>query len=244
MPKSRRKFTKERPPDPESLAAPWRLFVAVPLPDPVKDLVAKIIAELEPEDWPIRWVNPDLAHITLQFIGEVPRERAELLRMALPPVVSPHERFRLRTANLGAFPNVRRPRVLWLGTYGPNHRLESLQRDVTETLRELEFPVDDKPFHPHITLGRIRDTPNLRLRDLPGLIRKRTDELMAAGIGSAANPVPLPVEEVILMRSILGPGGPQYVPVETMPLAPKSATKPEAEPHAEATPEPVSDDAP
>ncbi|HEU5432712.1 MAG TPA: RNA 2',3'-cyclic phosphodiesterase [Thermomicrobiales bacterium] len=200
----------------------WRLFLAVPLPDGVRETVAHEINALAREDWPVRWVNPEGAHLTLHFLGEVAPERAELLRLGLPPVVARHTAFDLRTSHLGVFPNLRRPRVIWLGLYGPAHRLETLQRDLGATLRELGFPVGDEPFQPHITLVRVRNTgtPRMPLRALPDAIRRRIfDDARNEFIGPASQP--LPVREAHLVRSHLGQDGARYETIARFPLAPR-----------------------
>ncbi|CAA9580395.1 MAG: 2'-5' RNA ligase [uncultured Thermomicrobiales bacterium] len=235
MPPRRPRHAKERPPDPRAVEAPWRLFVAVPLPPPVIESVRGLVRDLSAEGWPVRWVAAETAHLTLQFLGDTPPERAELLRLALPPLVAGHPAFDLRTADLGVFPNQKRPRVLWLGLWGPAHRLETLQRAVTGLLRDLEFPVDDRPFHPHITLGRLRDAPNTPTRDLPAAIQRRYAELAAAGRGTAKAPTPVPVREVLLMRSFLGRDGARHEPLARCPLGPP-AERPRPRP-AVTTPE-------
>jgi 2'-5' RNA ligase len=210
---------KVRPPAPDSLEANWRLFLAVPLADDVKALVAAQIASLERDGWPVRWVQPETSHLTLQFLGDTAPERAELLRLALPSVVGRHAAFDLRTAALGVFPSFRRPRVLWLGLHGPVHRLESLQADVATTLRELDFPSEDEPYHPHVTLGRVRngDGERVRLRDLPEAVKGR---FVNAASGAAVAPPsrPVPVREVLLVRSFLGKGPVRHEPIATFPL--------------------------
>src|SRR5215218_7333866 len=169
MPPRKPRPPKVRPPAPDAIDAPWRLFLAVCLTQDVQCLVAGEIATLEAEGWPVRWVQPETSHLTLHFLGETERERAELARLALPDVVGAHSAFDLRTAALGVFPHFRRPRVLWLGLHGPVHRLETLQQDVGGTLRRLGFAVEDELYHPHITLGRVRndDGERVRLRNLP-----------------------------------------------------------------------------
>ena len=157
MPARAARQPKVRPPAPDALDASWRLFLAVLLPDPVKALVGEQIAEFSGEGWPVRWVQPEGAHLTLRFLGETTRERAELVRLAMPAVVAAHEPFDLRTATLGVFPNFRHPRVLWLGLHGPTHRLQALADDVNRAVTELGFPPADDPYHPHITLGRVRN---------------------------------------------------------------------------------------
>jgi 2'-5' RNA ligase len=210
-----------RPAPDDAVDARWRLFLAVPLPEPVRETVAAEIDELAREDWPVRWVNPDGAHLTLHFLGEVEPERAELLRLGLPAVVARHPAFELRTSRLGVFPNLRRPRVIWLGLYGPAHRLESLQRDLGAALAELDFPVGDEPFQPHITLGRVRNsgTPAMPLRALPDAIRRRIfDDARNDFIAPPSRP--LPVREVHLVRSHLGREGARYETIARFPLGP------------------------
>jgi 2'-5' RNA ligase len=212
---------RDRPSAPDAVDARWRLFLAVPLPEPVREVVAATIADLARDEWPVRWVDPAGAHLTLHFLGEVAPERAELLRLGLPPVVARHAAFTLRAANLGVFPNLRRPRVIWLGLYGPAHRLESLQRDLGAALRDLDFSVGDEPFRPHITLGRVRNTgtPQMPLRDLPDAIRRRIfDDARNEFIAPPSEP--LPVRDVHLVRSHLGREGARYETIARFPLAP------------------------
>lgn len=166
----------------------------------------------------MRWVDPEGAHLTLHFLGDTPPENATLLKLALREVIARHEAFDLRTADLGAFPAMKRPRVLWLGLWGPAHRLESIRNDIGDLLEEFDYELDKKEFHPHITLGRVRDTKNTRIRDLPAAIRKRFDELAAKGIVTHDNPVPLPVREVQLVRSHLSHTGAHYEVIERYQL--------------------------
>jgi RNA 2',3'-cyclic 3'-phosphodiesterase len=210
---------KVRPPAPNAIDASWRLFLAVRLDPDVQRLVAEEIAALTAEGWPVRWVQPETSHLTLHFLGETERERAELVRLALPDVVAAHAPFDLRTATLGVFPNFRRPRVLWLGLHGPVHRLQTLQKDVGGALQGLGFTVGDEPYHPHITLGRVRndDGERVRLRDLPDAVKNRFVERES---GAAVSPpsLPVPVREVVLMRSHLGKAGARHEPIAIFPL--------------------------
>jgi len=214
----RPKFAKRRPAD-RSAISPWRLFLAVPLPPDVIDLVDRSVASLQKEEWPIRWTAPHNVHVTLHFLGEVEPERAQIIRMALPGIVARHQPFALRTADLGVFPKMKRPRVLWLGLYGPAHRLQALRDAIGETLAEYEFELEDRDFHPHITLGRVRDTRNSRIRDLPGAIRARFERAAESGEVTHQNPLPIAVQEVHLVRSHLERDGARYEIIERFPLA-------------------------
>jgi 2'-5' RNA ligase len=210
---------KVRPPAPDAVDVPWRLFLAVPLPEDVRNLVGREIDRLQREGWPVRWVQPESAHLTLHFLGETEPERAELVRLALPGVVANHAPFDLRTAAFGVFPSFRRPRVLWLGLHGPVHRLETLQQDIGRVLRTLDIVVGEQPFHPHITLGRVRDGDGerARLRELPDAVKAAFVD-RATGAAIAPPVTPVPVREVLLMRSHLGKGAPRYEEIASFPL--------------------------
>jgi 2'-5' RNA ligase len=210
---------KVRPPAPDAVNAPWRLFLAVALPEDVQELLGTEIERLTREGWPVRWVQPEAAHLTLHFLGGTEPERAELVRLALPGVVAGHAPFSLRTAGFGVFPGFRRPRVLWLGLHGPVHRLETLQQDIGGALRGLGFEAGEEPYHPHITLGRVRDSDGerQRLRDLPEAVKAAfVDRATGAAIAPPATPVP--VREVLLMRSHLGKAGARYERIASFPL--------------------------
>lgn len=216
----RRKHRKERP-APETVDTDWRLFLAVPMPSEVHDRIRTLIDRLQPNDWPIRWIDPDNAHMTLHFLGDTPPEQAAILQMALPAIVGNHEAFDLRTAGLGVFPKLKRPRVLWLGLYGPAHRLESLFNELGDVLDEMQFPIEEKPFSPHITLGRVRTTQNVSIRNLSEQLRTAIDEMAEEGLADPRKSLPVPVEEVLLVRSHLDQDGPRYEVIERFPLAPR-----------------------
>jgi RNA 2',3'-cyclic 3'-phosphodiesterase len=203
------------------MSTDWRLFLAVPMPKSVRERVRELIDRLEPRRWPMRWVDSESAHLTLHFLGDTPPEQAEILRLALGPVVRHHPAFDLRTAGLGVFPKLKRPRVLWLGVWGPAHRLEAIYNDLGDLLDEMHFPIEDKPFSPHVTLGRVRGGHNVALRDLSEQLRSAIDEMAAGGLADPNNGLPLPIEEVLLMRSHLDRAGSRHEVIERFPLAPR-----------------------
>jgi len=214
MPKEKRRFKKDRPPDPDSPEAGWRLFIAVPMPPAATDLVDRIVTDLSKVDLPVRWVAPDTAHLTLHFLGDTPPERAELLRMALAPAVARHQAFTLRTDGLGVFPDERRPRVVWLGLTGQTERLVALHRDLGDALRPLDLPVEERILRPHITLGRVRDNPP---QGFPVALKRRLDDPALRNL-VARSAVDVPVTEVQLVRSFLGRSGARHEPLARYPL--------------------------
>lgn len=217
-PKQRRERVKKTRPPEATPDSPWRLFISLPLPHDVRDQVKKIIDHLEPTDLPVRWIDPENGHLTLHFIGETPPEMAELLRMALKAPITPHEPIDLRTAEPGTFPSIRRPRVLWLGLWGPAHRLEALYNDIGDFLDDFGLEIEDADFHPHITLGRVRATEGVKVGSLPDEVRDAFESLRTEHLAGADSPVPFPVTEVQLVRSHLDQDGPQYEVLATYPL--------------------------
>lgn len=215
MAKSRVKFKKERPPEPTEVSAPWRLFLAIPLPEPAIELVGEIIQILAKEAWPVRWVAAHTTHLTLHFLGDTEPERAELLRLALGTTVARHSTFTLQTGELGVFPNEQQPRVIWLGLRGQTRGLTRLHADLAAALTELDFPVEQRPLAPHVTLGRLREPP---APEVAAAIRRQLSS-PALRERVARGAVSIPVHEVVLVRSFLERSGARHEPVARYPLS-------------------------
>lgn len=215
MARNKPKFTKERPPDASAVTTDWRLFLAIPMPPPVQSLAADLTARLAPHHWPVRWVAADATHLTLHFLGDTPPERGELLRLSLATPVAKVPRFSLQTNELGVFPDYRNPRVLWLGLKGETDRLAHLHHTVGRHLASLDFPVERRDFHPHITLGRVRDEPP---RTLGASVRQAYDEPETAALVTE-RPASFDVTEVLLIRSYIERGGARHEVVARYPLS-------------------------
>jgi 2'-5' RNA ligase len=214
MRKGKPKFKKERPPDQNAVDADWRLFIALPMPDVVQERIARIVGVLAERELPVRWVAAESAHLTLHFLGETAPERAELVRMGLGSAVTRHAPFSMRTADVGVFPDFRKPRVIWQGLTGQTDRLAALHNDIGRQLVRLEFEVDNRRFHPHVTLGRVRDNPPPSLG--ADVQRALNDRRVAALIADAA--IEITATEVLLVRSFLERGGSRHVPIDRYPL--------------------------
>jgi len=212
--KKRRKFTKERPPEPDPVSDHWRLFLAVQLPDRVRSMIETINHELASQSLPLRLVEPRLAHITLHFLGDTAPERAELLKLALPAALATSKPFHLETTTLGVFPNDRKPRVLWLGLGGSIDALRTLHTVLGKTLRAYDFETETRALHPHITIGRTKeDVP-------PSFAADLATALASAPIHEALNTGPhsIAVTEIALIRSNLEKAGPRYETIRAFRL--------------------------
>lgn len=131
-----------------------RLFVAVNLPDGVRREIWEAATPLRELGAPVRWVPPDALHITLKFLGEVAPGREREIASAVESGVGGARRFALELGGFGAFPAPARPRVVWVGCEAAPP-LELVQHGLETACAALGFPVEGRPFRPHVTLGRV-----------------------------------------------------------------------------------------
>jgi 2'-5' RNA ligase len=183
----------------------WRVFAAAPVNDDVRALLADVRGRLTPCGWPVRWVEPALAHVTLQFYGQTSPASVPALSTQLSDIARHTRPLTLATGALGVFPSAARPRVIWLGLTGDLQQLHELAREVATTAA-LVPGADAKPFKPHITLGRVRERGTLQ--DFERAVAELDVES-----------VPLPVTSIELTRSTLGAAGPTYTTLASLPLA-------------------------
>jgi len=137
-----------------------RLFAAVPVSEPAREQILKLLGKLREAGWPVRWVHDEGLHMTLKFFGEVAPERLDVIAEALRFAAQGAEPFPLELGDLGAFPSRSRPRVLWVGVQAPAG-LELLQDRIERGCEAIGFPPEGAPFQPHITLGRLREGQRL-----------------------------------------------------------------------------------
>lgn len=156
----------------------------------------------------ISWVRGPNFHLTLKFFGDVPESRIEEIRVITARVASDHIPFRLKPKGTGVFPDPKRPRVLWVGLAGETHALFRLQETLDLALQISGFQREGRNFSPHLTVGRVRS------HHFPGTL---VDDFLRKGF----NAPPFTVEEVILYRSDLAPGGPIYTALARCPLGHK-----------------------
>lgn len=152
----------------------------------------------------LRWEDPSKLHITLKFLGNVGLHVLETLSEQLSGTLRYRSSFDIVYEGLGAFPSFERPRIFWLGVRDPQS-LIALQREVEAVTHNLGFAEDDRPFHPHITLARIRQ-------------HTATHRLTATLKSLTLEPVLTRCSEVLLMKSELRPETSKYTIVQSIPL--------------------------
>jgi 2'-5' RNA ligase len=183
-----------------------RAFIAVTPPDAALDALAPAVRTLADAEPHLRWLPRAQWHITLQFLGPVPdaERTADAIRAALATIAP----FTIYLAGAGAFPTSRRGSVLWVGVQ-PDDQLRSLAAAVSDSTRELGFPTEDRPFHPHLTVARAS-----RPRNVTGLVATLDDQ--PAGPAWA-------VRDIGLVASDTRPSGAIHTRWATLPLAAQGA---------------------
>lgn len=175
-----------------------RAFVAVELPEPVRDALGACQQELKRAGVRVTWADARKLHLTLRFLGDLPRDHIEVMALALDETAGLCGPFDIAVENVGSFGSRGRPSVLWAGCADPDGRLAEVQRRVEGAVVDLGYPPERRPFHPHVTLGRLRPG-----RDA-GSLTSRIDSLRNSRFGSFR------AEEIVLVRSDLSPQGPRY----------------------------------
>jgi 2'-5' RNA ligase len=138
-----------------------RLFIAIN-PDP--ETRSGIFSAVEPLRSLLpdaRWVAPQLLHMTVKFLGSRTKEEAEKVATLLDGIAASYRKIPYDIGGMGAFPNLRRPDVVWMGVQG-DAKLELINHDVERACAGIGVPIDGRPFRPHITVGRVRSaTPRI-----------------------------------------------------------------------------------
>jgi RNA 2',3'-cyclic 3'-phosphodiesterase len=184
-----------------------RSFVAVRISEGARDKIADLLERLRQKTGPaVRWVRPELMHLTLAFLGEVSEGFLEAVETQLCEVVGRHEAFTMQLRGLGVFPNPSRARVVWIGAEQGKVEVCALQGEVIRALCSVGYQPERRPFSPHLTIGRLR---------VPDDVSKALAVPFESG--------PFTIDRVVLFRSVLGPAGPAYSIIAEFPFAVKPA---------------------
>jgi 2'-5' RNA ligase len=135
-----------------------RTFIAIELDDQLKDNLGRLQDRLHAQVSPrsVRWVRPQGIHLTLKFLGDTPLEKVEEVQVAVAQAAAEVGPFTYTVAGVGCFPNVRRPRVVWVGVQEVTGSLLRLRDAVENRVAPLGFPTERRSFSPHLTLGRVQ----------------------------------------------------------------------------------------
>jgi 2'-5' RNA ligase len=187
---------------------PMRLFVAIDFPVGLRRTLQRVCREISPSLANVRWTRPESLHLTLKFLGDTAAEHVPDVRDALSAALQSRPAGSFSLAGLGAFPNERRPTVVWAGIADGVDWLAGLAASVDAALVPLGFPPEKRPFQPHVTLGRVR--PGTRW---PAEAAKRE---FAARAEQAFGE--LAADTVVLYASTLAPTGAIHEPLDRYSL--------------------------
>ncbi|HUG00880.1 MAG TPA: RNA 2',3'-cyclic phosphodiesterase [Longimicrobiales bacterium] len=190
-----------------------RLFAAITIPARERKRLFKASALLREAGLPVRWAEVDAIHLSLKFLGEVPKDRVGRVRGSLAAVAAKSRPFEVGLGGFGAFPSLRKPRVIWAGAYA-SPELRCLKHDLEWEFAALGYEREARAFHPHLTLGRAR--PEAAAGDFRNL-EDLVEPLKYQGA--------LTVNSVVLLRSILGPQGASYDTIDTVRLGESTPTR-------------------
>ena len=183
-----------------------RAFIAIELPESIRTRLGDLSARLRKYTGKASWVRPDRLHLTLRFLGEISGEQVKTLSENMTQTCGEVDAFTLTCEELGAFPNLRRPSVIWAGIGPLEPDLARVQAASEAGARAAGLPAEPKRFHPHITLARIKDPRNAS---------PLVDAVDSAGTFHAGA---FTVSHVALFSSELTPRGPIYTRIREFPM--------------------------
>lgn len=189
-----------------------RAFIAVCLDEPTRTAVAAEIERLRPLSRAVAWVPSQNLHLTLRFLGEQNDGRLAEALLGIEEAATACAPFALTLHGLGAFPGLERPRILWVGVAEGAPAIRALQSEVETALGRRQFVPESRPWHPHLTIGRVFDPRRWR-RDTSPALRESIARAATTRFGT------LDVSRVVLMRSDLSPSGARYSELHSVSLA-------------------------
>ena len=183
-----------------------RAFIAVELPQALRVGIERLQDKLQQQRLHLRWVRPQNIHLTLKFLGNIDLKDVPDITESLAQAVQAHGAFKLAPQGLGIFPNLKNPKVVWIGLGGDSAKLRALQRSIDEGLDLLGFAKEKRPFKGHLTIGRVKG----RMES-----RKIVDALKSCRMFAADS---FKVDQLALIKSDLRPQGPIYTRLENVSL--------------------------
>lgn len=184
-----------------------RTFVAIEIPDGIRSKLAELQSELKPLGGRVSWVKVDNIHLTLKFLGDTETTLIDQIASQLQRSVETIAPFRVDVAGVGAFPNEKHPRVIWVGASSqPDDQLKLLAARIDAETARFGFQKENRPFSGHLTLGRVKDLRGIE----PIMERLNAHNDFHAGDFWA--------EKFVFMRSELHPSGSIYTPLKIITL--------------------------
>ncbi|MCB0196741.1 MAG: RNA 2',3'-cyclic phosphodiesterase [Anaerolineae bacterium] len=185
-----------------------RTFIAIALPDEAQRVVTNLQNRLKGLAPPhtVRWTAIQNIHLTLHFLGDIEAAHVEKVGQALQSSIEASQPFTLTLGGLGAFPNMRRPRILWVGVQGDTEPLSAMHRRLGQALNTaIDFTPEKRPYSPHLTIGRIKQgVPSRHIKQLSQSLE--TEQ-------AVGRLIKFDVTHISLIKSELKPTGSIYTPL-------------------------------
>ena len=175
-----------------------RSFIAIELGDKEKRSLELIQNKLKRELPAVRWVKPHTIHLTLKFLGYIEESRIAGIKEIIDTAAKNCRPFQMGLSGIGAFPNARNPRVIWIGVHEASGVLKKFAEALDRLLSGIGIEPEDRAFSPHLTLGRVKERGG---RDIFSSVLTLFKDQEAGEMG---------VDRISLMRSDLTPQGPIY----------------------------------
>ena len=172
--------------------------MAVAISEAIRGKLAEIQARLKQTGADVGWVAPTKIHLTILFLGHVFESQASALATATDGITAGYQPCSLKVKGIGYFGRAQSPRVIWAGLTGDLQPLLALQREIAVAAKKTGIYTDDKPFHPHLTIGRGRSARNI------GALLAVLETCRDMDFGT------ITIDRVLLMKSELTPQGPIY----------------------------------
>jgi 2'-5' RNA ligase len=183
-----------------------RTFVAIPLPGEIREAAREFEKRIAPWCGNVRWERTDKLHLTMKFLGDTDERIVPEVLRAVGEAASGIAPFTLTVGGFGAFPSSSHPRILWIGCGDAGGSLGALHRGLGERLAPLGFEPENRPFHPHVTIARVRDEGvRPHLTSVPKNINFDAHHTL--------------VTEIFLMKSVLQPAGSEYTVIGSSRLS-------------------------
>jgi len=182
-----------------------RTFIAISVLEEIKKNIADLQRKLKGCGGHIKWVRTESIHLTLKFLGDVEESKIDTIADSLKKAVRTQKSFKISVSGTGAFPNIRQPRVLWVGIDEGKEILTSLASEIDRVCTALGFKPEKRKFSAHLTLGRVKFQKN---------INTTLNTMNAANFKGGS----FRAEEIIIMKSELRPEGALYTPLHKIKL--------------------------
>ena len=186
-----------------------RLFIAIEISDEIREALAQIQSRLKYAGADVKWVEPKNIHLTLKFLGEVKEEKVEEIKSALNETVKGFKPFELSIKDIGAFPKIDFPRVIWAGLDKGTSESKALAEAIDERLSRHGFEKESRPFASHLTIGRVRSPKN------KAALKER---LLSSNLPLTPYHLPL-IPYITLYKSTLTPHGSIYTKLHEAKLS-------------------------